>query len=134
MAKTHPHIESPTDDDLLAAAASKPEAIRDIYVALHHLVVGAVPGIRASLDTVDASVGYAERQLGYDGWGMAAVTPYAKWASLTLLGGSLLDDPAGLLSGTAKMRHVKVTTMAQLKQNREAISALVQAAATLYAS
>ena len=59
----------------------------------------AVPRVRYSVDCVDREIGYGARQFGYDGWGMAAVTPYTKWVSVTLLRGALLEDPDGLLEG-----------------------------------
>lgn len=131
MAKTHPHIESPETDQLRALVEGRPEPLVEAYLALHDLVVAALPDVRFSVDTVDASVGYAAHQYGYNGWGMAALTPYGKWVSLTLLQGARLDDPAQLLSGTSTMRHFKVTGPDDVRANGEAIRALVLDASRL---
>lgn len=131
MAKTHPHIESPETDQLRALVEGRPEPLVEAYLALHDLVVAALPDVRFSVDTVDASVGYAAHQYGYNGWGMAALTPYGKWVSLTLLQGARLDDPAQLLSGTSTMRHFKVTGPDDVRANGEAIRALLLDASRL---
>lgn len=131
MAKTHPHIESPTAEQLREVVAGRPEAIVESYLGLHELVLAAVPEICFSVDTVDAAIGYGAHQYGYNGWGMAAVTPFGKWVSLTLLQGSRLDDPQGLLTGTTVMRHVRVSRPELIATRRAAIAALIGAATTL---
>lgn len=132
MAKTHPHTDQPTVDKLAALVADRPEAIRDAYLELHRVVLQAAPGdLRYSVDEVDCSIGYAARQYGYNGWGMAAVTPYAKWVALTFLDGRLLPDPAGLLQGAAQMRHIRVSTAADVIDRSAEICELVRAAAAL---
>lgn len=133
MAKTHPHIDSPTPEQLATLVAGRPENLVEVYLALHELVISAVPEVRFSVDEVDASVGYGARQYGYSGWGMAALTPFGKWVSLTLLRGSLLDDPSGLLVGTTMMRHVKLSTPEQVEERRAAIQDLIRAASELHA-
>jgi hypothetical protein len=133
MAKTHPHTEQPTAAQLAALVADRPEAIRDAYLAVHRVVLQAAPDdLRFAVDEVDCSIGYAARQYGYDGWGMAALTPYGKWVALTFLAGKLLPDPAGLLQGAAQMRHVRVGTAAEVLDRSAAISELVRAAAALH--
>jgi hypothetical protein len=62
---------------------------------------------------------------------MAAVTPFGKWVSLTLLQGARLDDPAGLLTGTSTMRHVKLSDPAKVDEHRAALHDLIIAASTL---
>ena len=90
-----------------AALPGKPDQMSPIRAAVP-------PDVAASVDTVDHAIGYGAHQYGYNGWGMAAVMPYAKWVSLTLMQGSFtncgdacpffpgkryedwkLDDPAG---------------------------------------
>jgi hypothetical protein len=132
MAKTHPHIDSPGPEQLATLVEGRPAALTEVYLGLHQLVMGALPDVVNSVDTVDASIGYGARQYGYDGWGMAAVTPYKRWVSLTLLHGADLEDPSGLLSGTARMRHVKLAGEEELEANRAAIIALVRRAAELH--
>ncbi len=132
MAKTHPHIEFPSAEQLAALVEGRPAPLIEVYLGLHRLIIEALPDVVNSVDTVDASVGYGAHQYGYNGWGMAAVTPFAKWVSLTLLHGADLADPDGLLTGTSKMRHVKLTHPDELAANRDAILALVRAASTLH--
>jgi len=132
MGKTHPHLDSPTVEKLEELVAEHAQPVREAYLALHELVIESVPEARFTVDTVDKSIGYGARQLGYNGWGMAAVTPYTKWATLTLLAGAQLPDPAGVLTGTSTMRHVKIASAAEVAERREAIAALLRAAATVH--
>ena len=60
--------------------------------------------------------------------------PYAKWVSLTFMQGSLLDDPAGLLTGSAKMRHVKLANIDELHAHRGDIRDLIVAASLMHAA
>jgi len=129
MAKTHPHIESPTPEDLTRVAGDRP--LVDLYLALHQLVIDTLPGVVNSVDEVDAAIGYGAHQHGYGGWGMAAVMPYTKWVSLTLMKGAQLDDPAGLLTGSASMRHVKLSSLEDLEAKRDGIVALTIAASEM---
>ncbi|WP_145942483.1 DUF1801 domain-containing protein [Corynebacterium glyciniphilum] len=132
MSKTHPHIVSPGPEQLATLVEERPEALTVIYLGLHQLVTEALPDVVNSVDTVDASIGYGAHQYGYNGWGMAAVTPYKKWVSLTLLHGADLEDPSALLTGTATMRHVKLASEEEFEANRAAIIALVRSAAELH--
>ena len=95
MAKTHPHIESPSAEQLAALVEGRPAPLIEVYLGLHRLIIEALPDVVNSVDTVDASVGYGAHQYGYNGWGMAAVTPFAKWVSLTLLHGPTSPTPTG---------------------------------------
>lgn len=133
MAKTHPHIESPSAEQLQALVAERPEHLAECYLALHQLVLDVLPEVRFAVDTVDHSIGHGAHQYGYNGWGMAALTPFGKWVSLTLLQGAGLEDPAALLSGTSTMRHFKVSDPAAVGANRGAIGDLVLAASRFHA-
>lgn len=132
MAKTHPHIDLPTVAQLRELVAKRPRGVVETYLALHDLIAAAVPGVACSVDTVDASVGYGAHQFGYNGWGMAALTPYARWASLTLLHGAALADPHKLLTGTATMRHIKLSDPAAVDEHRQAIGDLLVVASRLH--
>lgn len=132
MAKTHPHIESPTAAQLEALLAGRPAPIVETYLALHEIVVSELADVTYSVDEIDATVGYGAHQYGYNGWGMAALTPFGKWVSLTLLHGSQLDDPSGLLTGTAQMRHVKMKHPDEVAMQSEAIRQLIRAASQLH--
>ncbi|HMR47698.1 MAG TPA: DUF1801 domain-containing protein [Arachnia sp.] len=132
MAKTHPHVESPSLEQLAVLMIGRPEPLAEVYLGLHRLIVEALPDVVNSVDTVDLSIGYGAHQYGYNGWGMAAVTPFTKWVSLTLLHGADLADPNGLLTGTTKMRHLKLKHPQELAGNRGAIVTLVLAASRLH--
>lgn len=127
MAKTHPHTEAPTDVDLMRVMGARP--LSDLYLALHALVIETLPAIQHSVDEVDAVIGYGAYEHGYGGWGMAAVSPFAKWVPLTLMKGAELTDPDGLLTGTALMRHVKLSSFDELAEKRHSIVELLKSAA-----
>jgi len=134
MAKQHPHIDNPSAEALQKLVAERPAPIVEVYLAFHELLSETLPNIAASVDTVDQAIGYGAHQYGYNGWGVAAVMPYAKWVSLTFMQGSLLDDPAGLLTGSARMRHVKLANIDALHAHRSGIRDLVVAASLLHAA
>ena len=133
MAKSHPHIDQPTEDQLAELVIDRPEDLRATYLALHRLVLDAVPGIEASVDTVDGQIGYGAHQFGYNGWGMSAVSPHAKWVSLYFMGGAQLPDPEGLLLGGTAMRHIKLNSPGQVTELDVQLRAWLAAAARLHA-
>jgi hypothetical protein len=130
--RTHPHIDSPSDDELGRVVESKKPAVREVYLAVHRLVLKTVPGVACSVDCVDGQIGYGARQFGYDGWGMAALAPFTNWVSLAFLRGARLEDPDGLLEGTgAGVRHVKLRSIEQLTQTEDAVRRLLEQAVRL---
>lgn len=131
MAKTHPHIDSPTPAQLRELLEGRPEAIIETYLAFHGIVLDSLPGVNYSVDTVDCAVGYGAHQHGYNGWGMAAVTPFTSWVSLTLMQGAKLDGESDLLTGTSTMRHLKLGAPGDVVGHRREIAWLVEAAAKL---
>lgn len=127
--KIHPHIDMPSEDDLARVVAERHPGHRDLYVAVHRLVIDAVPDARYSVDCVDGAIGYGARQFGYDGWGMVAVTPFKNWVSVAFLRGARLDDPSGLLEGqSALIRQVKLRDADDLEAKRDALRLLMKAA------
>ena len=130
--KTHPHLDEPSEVDLLRIVESRSPAVREVYLEAHRLVLHAVPGVVCSVDSVDAQIGYGARQFGYDGWGMAAVAPFTRWVSLAILRGAELDDPDGLLEGAgASLRHVRIKSVEDLASRRRAIQRMLVEAAEL---
>ena len=128
----HPHVDDPSEEQLRAVVEQKPPLVRELYLMTHRLVLETLPDVVFSVDCHDGQIGYGARQYGYDGWGMAALTPYTDRVSLAFLRGARLDDPAGLLEGTGRtVRHVKVRSMEQLAELDGPIRALVAAAAGL---
>jgi len=135
VSKTHPHVQSPTEAQLREVVRDRPAAIGELYVEMHRLVLETLPDVEYSVDLTDAEIGYGAHQYGYNGWGMAAVTPYAKWVSLALLRATSLDDPAGLLEGTGTtIRHVKVPSLARLADIKGDLVRLLEAAARVNGS
>jgi len=130
--RTHQHADMPSDGELTRLIEDKFPAHRELYLDLHKLVLEAVPAIRYSVDCEDGAIGYGARQFGYDGWGMAAVTPYAGWVSVGFLKGTTLEDPDGLLQGTgALVRHVKLKSAEELSVKRESLRRLLEAASQI---
>lgn len=131
-AKTHPHIERPSEEQLRAVVDNRDPVIRELYFATHRLVVETLPDVIYSVDCHDGEIGYGARQYGYNGWGMAAVVPYTKWVSLAFINGTSLEDPAGLLEGTGStVRHVKVRSLEQLADLSHSLRGFVAAASRL---
>jgi hypothetical protein len=129
-AKTHPHIDQPSDAALEALVKDKAPAIRQIYVDAHRLVRETLPDVTFSVDEKDATIGYGAGQYGYGGWGMAALAPFTKWISIGFLKGASLDDATRILEGTGKaVRHVKLRTPDELAKHRHALKRLLKAAA-----
>lgn len=135
MAERHPTIEQPTEEQLKELVQAKNPVIQQLYLDAHHLVLQTLPGIAYSVDCTDAVIGYGARQYGYDGWGLAGLSPHTKWVNLYLMRGADIDDPEGLLEGKGKkMRHVKLRTLEEFAERRDAIRALLQAASRLNAN
>ena len=130
--RTHPHVDSPSDDELRRIVEAKKPAVREVYLEVAPARARAVPGVAYSVDSVDGQIGYGARQFGYDGWGMAALAPFTSWVSLAFLRGARLEDPNGLLEGTgAGVRHVKLRSAEQLAQTADAIRRLLEQAVSL---
>lgn len=128
--RAHPHIDNPTETQLRQVIEEKPPTLQGLYLDIHRLVLEAIPDLAYSVDCHDGEIGYGAHQYGYNGWGMAALTPYAKWVSLAFLRGTALADPDGLLEGTgATVRHIKFRSTEQLKERRDAIKRFLGAAA-----
>ncbi len=126
----HPHADGASTAQLADLLDGHDPAVRDTYLALHALILDVLPDVAHSTDLTDAMTGYGRRQYGYDGWGMTALGANRRWASLMFMRGAHLPDPAGILEGTGKnMRHVKVRSLEQLEERREAIRALLETAA-----
>lgn len=127
-----PHLDMPSENKLTAVIEAVRPVQRDLYVAVHRLVVEALPDVRYSVDRTGARIGYGARQYGYGGWELAGLTTHRSWLSLVLFRRTALKDPDGLLKGTgSSVRHVKVRSMDELGERSHAIRALLQEAARL---
>jgi len=131
MAKTHPHLDQPTGDQIRATLGERNEAVIETAVALHELITRTLPDVQSSIDLTDGQIGYAARQWGYNGWGMAAVSPYSKWVNLHLMAADRLDDPKKLLSEGKHMRHIKFAKPDEVTAVQAALVALLEQAAEL---
>lgn len=128
----HPHVEQASAEELAMLLQHRDPALRQVYLDMHALILDTLPGVRYSTDLVDAMTGYGARQYGYGGWGMAALAAPSKWVSLAFMRGADLPDPTGILEGAGKnVRHVKVRSPEQLAERRDALRALIQAAAMI---
>lgn len=132
QAEKHPHQESPTDQQLRTALVDRTDAVVDLYLQVHALVLETLPGVTNSVDLVDGMTGYGFHQYGYGGWGMAALGAHSKWVSLVFMRAVDLNDSTGILEGTGKkLRHVKVRSPEQLAERKEALRDLLTQAAAL---
>jgi hypothetical protein len=130
MSTKHPHIETPTEEQLAGLLQDKSPDLRQIYLDTHRLVLETLPDVAYSVDSKDGMTGYGARQYGYDGWGVAALAAHTKWVSLMFMRGADLADPEGLLEGSGKkMRHVKLRSAEAFEERREALREMIAAAA-----
>src|SRR5690554_696068 len=134
-AAKHPHRSNPDKAQLQEVLAARPEAVVELYLAVHALVLETLPDVEHSVDLVDGMTGYGAHQYGYGGWGMAALSAHAKWVRLVFMRAVELEDPTGILEGTGKnMRHVKVRSREQFEERTEALRSLIEQAAALPAT
>jgi hypothetical protein len=128
----HPHIESPTPEQISGLLESRTPLMRRLYLDVHLLLLETLPEVVFSIDTKDGQMGYGARQYGYDGWGMAALSAHKQWVSLFFMAGVDLESSDSWLEGTGKkMRHIKLRSPAELAEKRDRLRALIQAAARL---
>lgn len=122
----------PSEDKLSRLILDKHPRHHELYLETHRLVLRAAPDVRFSVDLVDGVIGYGARQYGYDGWGMAALSPHKGWVSLVLFRAGVLDDPDGLFEGAgALVRHVKLRSVEQLAASRESLKRLLETAVSV---
>lgn len=126
----NPHLDMPTEEQLVEVLAETPDALRKLYLETHRLMLETLPDVKYSVDLKDGMTGYGARQYGYDGWGMAALSAHKSWVRLVFMQGAHLPDPTALLEGTGKnLRHVKIRSAEQFTERRAALRALIEAAA-----
>ncbi len=128
----HPHIDKASDEQLARLLQEKDPVIRQLYLATHRLLLETLPDVIYSTDCKDGETGYGKRQYGYDGWGMAALSAYTRWVSLTFLHGADLEDSAGLLEGDKRMRHIRLRLLEQFAQCKGEMRVLIEKAAVLH--
>ena len=110
-------------DDLLAIAK---EPLRPIMSRLRETILAIHPEACETVRLGDraATYGLGPRKM-IDGY--AYVMPHSEWVNLGFFQGASLNDPGDLLEGSgAKMRHVKVRSIADAE--RPEIRKLVAAA------
>lgn len=124
--KKHPHLESPSLQQIEALLAARSEPVIEVYLLTHSLILDALPDVGWSTDEVDGATGYGVHQYGYGGWGMAALMAHTAWATLAFMKGAHMDDPNGLLEGAGKdVRHVKLRSPTRLDDRADALRLLV---------
>ena len=127
--RKHPRAAMPSVDALREVIRQAQPQHEGLYLAVHALVLEAVPDVRFEVDLVDASIGYGLRQYGYGGWGMASLSAHSGWVSLLFMKGVELSDPEGVFGGSGKLlRHVKLRSEAELAERAAAIRTLLVAA------
>jgi hypothetical protein len=124
--RQHPHAAMPSEDVLREAITKRQAHHEALYLAVHAMVLEAVPDVRYQVDLVDGSIGYGIRQFGYGGWGMASLSAHKGWVSLFLMKGVELPDPDGVLEGSGKLlRHVKLRSMEALEAHAPSLRRLL---------
>ena len=112
-----------TFDDLLQMTT---ESLRPVAAALREVIFEVDPNACEVVRLGDraATYGVGPRKMK-DGY--AYILPHTSWINLGFYQGTFLDDPTGLLEGTgAKMRHVKIRTLADAR--RPAVRTLIESA------
>ena len=112
-----------TFDDLLRMTS---EPLRPIAAALRKVILKVDPQACEVVRLGDraATYGVGPRKMK-DGY--AYILPHTSWVNLGFYRGADLSDPDGLLEGAgAKMRHVKIRSLADAQ--RPAVRALIQSA------
>ncbi len=128
----HPHMENPTAEQLAKLLKDKTSIVQQLYLDTHQLILETLPDVVFSVDCKDGQTGYAARQYGYNGWGMAALSAHSKWVSLYFMRGVDLEDRDGLLEGSGKnMRHVKLHSPEQFVERRSSLRRIIEAASKL---
>ena len=128
----HPHIESPTPEQITSLLRSKTPMVRRLYLDIHLLLLETLPNVVFSIDAKDGQMGYGARQYGYDGWGMAALSAHKQWVSLYFMAGADLEVGNEMLEGSGKkMRHIKLRSPEELTEKRDTLRALIGAASRL---
>ncbi|TDI87679.1 MAG: DUF1801 domain-containing protein [Chloroflexi bacterium] len=89
--------------------------VRALALGLRALVRKVVPDAAEKLHRPWRTIAYGRTRK------FCAIAPHQAWVNLQFHNGATLEDPTGLLEGTGKsMRHVKVTTLADLEDERVA--------------
>lgn len=131
--KRHPHMESPTNEQLSQLQEEKTSLVRHIYLQLHSLILEALPRVQYSVDSKDGVIGYGAHQYGYNGWGVLALAAHKEWVTLMFMKGVDLHDSEGLLEGKGKkMRHVKLRSIEDLENYGDTLLRLIEEASTIY--
>jgi hypothetical protein len=129
----HPHTAMPTREELRTVIDAVQPQHTDLCLAVHALILAALPEVRYQVDRVDGAIGYGARQFGYGGWGMASLQAHKGWVALHFMQGAKLPDPDGNLEGAgAQLRHVKLRSQGELSVHATAIQALAIAARQLF--
>lgn len=130
--KQAPRIERASEEQLVELLQAKDPALRQLYLQAHRLVLITLPDVMHFTLCKGGATGYGTRQYGYDGWGLAWVSAYTHWVSMTFMHGAELEDPAGLLEGNSLIRHVKLRSFDQFEQRKCELRRLLELAAKLH--
>ena len=134
----HPHKENPSMEEirkvLESASATKDSEVKDVYLAVHTVMLKVLPDLRFSMDMKDGKMGYGAKQYGYDGWGIAGLVAHGKWVNLHFMRGAELEKKASskALEGKGKqLRHMKFKSMADLEKKEKILEELLEQATAL---
>ena len=131
----HPHKENPSIEEirevLESASATKDSEVKDVYLAVHTVMLKALPDLRFSMDMKDGKMGYGAKQYGYDGWGIAGLVAHGKWVNLHFMRGAELEKKASskALEGKGKqLRHMKFKSTEDVEKKEKILQELLEQA------
>ncbi len=110
-----PDTETGTFADIVEMT---PEALRPVTIRLRELLLSVDPDACITIRLGDraATFGIGPRKMSE---GYCYILPHAGWVNLGFYKGADLPDPDRLLDGTgAKMRHVKIRSLADCEDPR----------------
>ena len=95
-----------------------PEPLQAVTKELHELILSLDPQscVVVRLGDRAATYGIGPKKMSE---GYCYIIPHSKWVNLGFYKGTSLDAPEGLLEGTgAKMRHIKIHSLKELKKTQ----------------
>lgn len=120
---------SPTDGKFEQVLAGRPAAVADLARRVRRLVRETLPDVSEVSNHGQEGIGFGVNQYGYDGWGVGTIGVAKNWVTLGFMRGAHLPDPTGIVEGTGRnVRHVKIRSLREFEERRDALVALLRAA------
>lgn len=122
-------ISSPTDQKFEQILAGRSATVADLARRVRALVRETLPDIVEVPNHGQEGIGFGANQYGHDGWGVGVVGVAKNWVTLGFMRGAHFPDPRGIVEGTGRnVRHVKIRSLREFEERRDALVALLRAA------